>query len=81
MILFLLCCFLGCEVFLGDVFYLHSRLLERVAKLSKEKGGGFITVFLIIEIFVGDIFVYILTNVISITDGQIYLELELFFLG
>lgn len=71
----------GREAFPGDVFYLHSRLLERAAKLSKEKGGGSITALPIIETLAGDISAYIPTNVISITDGQIYLESELFFSG
>ncbi|MDR0408831.1 MAG: F0F1 ATP synthase subunit alpha [Spirochaetaceae bacterium] len=68
----------GREAFPGDVFYLHSRLLERAAKLSKEKGGGSITALPIIETQAGDISSYIPTNVISITDGQIFLETELF---
>jgi F-type H+-transporting ATPase subunit alpha len=68
----------GREAFPGDVFYLHSRLLERAAKLSKEKGGGSITALPIIETQAGDISSYIPTNVISITDGQIFLDSELF---
>lgn len=68
----------GREAYPGDVFYLHSRLLERAAKLSKEKGGGSITALPIVETLAGDISAYIPTNVISITDGQIYLESELF---
>ncbi len=71
----------GREAYPGDVFYLHSRLLERAAKLSDEKGGGSITALPIIETLSGDISAYIPTNVISITDGQIYLESELFFSG
>ncbi len=71
----------GREAYPGDVFYLHSRLLERSAKLSDEKGGGSITALPIIETLSGDISAYIPTNVISITDGQIYLESELFFAG
>lgn len=71
----------GREAYPGDVFYLHSRLLERACKLSKEKGGGSITALPIIETQGGDISAYIPTNVISITDGQIYLESELFFSG
>lgn len=71
----------GREAFPGDVFYLHSRLLERAAKLSDEKGGGSITALPIIETQAGDVSAYIPTNVISITDGQIYLETELFFSG
>jgi F-type H+-transporting ATPase subunit alpha len=63
------------------VFYLHSRLLERAAKLSKEKGGGSLTALPIIETQLGDITAYIPTNVISITDGQIYLESDLFYQG
>jgi F-type H+-transporting ATPase subunit alpha len=63
------------------VFYLHSRLLERAAKLSKEKGGGSLTALPIIETQLGDIAAYIPTNVISITDGQIYLESDLFYKG
>ena len=68
----------GREAYPGDVFYLHSRLLERAAKLSEEKGGGSITALPIVETLAGDISAYIPTNVISITDGQIYLESELF---
>src|SRR4029077_18906519 len=62
----------------GDVFYLHSRLLERAARLSKEKGGGSLTALPIIETQENDISAYIPTNVISITDGQIFLETDLF---
>jgi F-type H+-transporting ATPase subunit alpha len=68
----------GREAFPGDVFYLHSRLLERAAKLSKERGGGSITALPIVETQAGDISSYIPTNVISITDGQIFLDSELF---
>ena len=68
----------GREAYPGDVFYLHARLLERAAKLSKELGGGSITALPIVETLAGDISAYIPTNVISITDGQIYLESELF---
>ncbi len=68
----------GREAYPGDVFYLHSRLLERAAKLSDELGGGSITALPIIETLAGDVSAYIPTNVISITDGQIYLESELF---
>lgn len=71
----------GREAYPGDVFYLHSRLLERSAKLSKELGGGSITALPIIETQAGDISSYIPTNVISITDGQIFLENELFYSG
>lgn len=71
----------GREAYPGDVFYLHSRLLERAAKMDKEHGGGSITALPIIETLAGDISAYIPTNVISITDGQIYLESELFFAG
>ena len=71
----------GREAFPGDVFYLHSRLLERSAKLSDEKGGGSLTALPIIETQAGDVSGYIPTNVISITDGQIYLEPELFYSG
>jgi len=71
----------GREAYPGDVFYLHSRLLERAAKLSDELGGGSITALPIIETQAGDIAAYIPTNVISITDGQIFLETELFFSG
>jgi F-type H+-transporting ATPase subunit alpha len=71
----------GREAYPGDVFYLHSRLLERACKLSKEKGGGSLTALPIIETQQGDVSAYIPTNVISITDGQIYLEPELFFAG
>jgi len=68
----------GREAYPGDVFYLHSRLLERAAKLSDEKGGGSLTALPIIETQAGDVSAYIPTNVISITDGQIYLETDLF---
>lgn len=71
----------GREAFPGDVFYLHSRLLERSAKLSPELGGGSLTALPIIETQAGDVSGYIPTNVISITDGQIYLEPELFYAG
>ncbi len=71
----------GREAYPGDIFYLHSRLLERAAKLSKEKGGGSLTALPIIETQLGDISAYIPTNVISITDGQIYLESSLFHQG
>ena len=71
----------GREAYPGDVFYLHSRLLERAAKLSDELGGGSLTALPIIETKGGDVSAYIPTNVISITDGQIYLESELFFSG
>lgn len=68
----------GREAYPGDIFYLHSRLLERAAKLSKEKGGGSLTALPIIETQEGDVSAYIPTNVISITDGQIYLQSDLF---
>jgi F-type H+-transporting ATPase subunit alpha len=71
----------GREAYPGDVFYLHSRLLERAAKLSEERGGGSLTALPIIETQLGDISAYIPTNVISITDGQIYLESDLFYQG
>ena len=71
----------GREAYPGDVFYLHSRLLERAAKLSDEKGGGSMTALPIIETQAGDVSAYIPTNVISITDGQIFLETELFHSG
>jgi F-type H+-transporting ATPase subunit alpha len=71
----------GREAYPGDVFYLHSRLLERAAKLSDEKGGGSLTALPVIETQSGDVSAYIPTNVISITDGQIYLEPDLFFAG
>lgn len=71
----------GREAYPGDVFYLHSRLLERAAKLDDEHGGGSITALPIIETLAGDVSAYVPTNVISITDGQIYLESELFFSG
>ena len=71
----------GREAYPGDVFYLHSRLLERAAKLSDEKGGGSLTALPIIETQAGDVSAYIPTNVISITDGQIFLETELFHAG
>ena len=71
----------GREAFPGDVFYLHSRLLERAAKMSKEVGGGSLTALPVIETQAGDVSAYIPTNVISITDGQIFLETELFYKG
>jgi F-type H+-transporting ATPase subunit alpha len=71
----------GREAYPGDVFYLHSRLLERAAKYSEENGGGSLTALPIIETQAGDVSGYIPTNVISITDGQIYLEPELFNAG
>lgn len=71
----------GREAYPGDVFYLHSRLLERAAKLSDERGGGSLTALPIIETQAGDVSAYIPTNVISITDGQIFLESELFYAG
>ena len=71
----------GREAYPGDVFYLHSRMLERAAKLSDEKGGGSLTALPIIETQAGDVAAYIPTNVISITDGQIFLETELFHAG
>jgi F-type H+/Na+-transporting ATPase subunit alpha len=71
----------GREAFPGDVFYLHSRLLERACKLSDERGGGSLTALPVIETQAGDVSAYIPTNVISITDGQIYLESDLFFSG
>ena len=71
----------GREAYPGDVFYLHSRLLERAAKLSDEKGGGSLTALPVIETQAGDVSAYIPTNVISITDGQIYLESDLFYSG
>jgi len=71
----------GREAFPGDVFYLHSRLLERAAKLSQENGGGSLTALPVIETQAGDVSAYIPTNVISITDGQIYLESDLFNAG
>ena len=71
----------GREAYPGDVFYLHSRLLERSCKLSKQYGGGSITALPIIETQAGDVSAYIPTNVISITDGQIYLEPDLFYQG
>lgn len=71
----------GREAYPGDIFYLHSRLLERAAKLSKARGGGSLTALPIIETQQGDVSAYIPTNVISITDGQIYLEPDLFYKG
>src|SRR6059036_3281255 len=71
----------GREAYPGDVFYLHSRLLERAAKLSDKKGGGSLTAIPVIETQAGDISAYIPTNVISITDGQIFLESDLFYSG
>jgi F0F1-type ATP synthase alpha subunit len=71
----------GREAYPGDVFYLHSRLLERASKLNAELGGGSLTALPIIETQAGDISAYIPTNVISITDGQIFLESDLFYSG
>ena len=71
----------GREAYPGDVFYLHSRLLERAARLSDEKGGGSMTALPIVETQAGDVSAYIPTNIISITDGQLFLESELFFEG
>lgn len=71
----------GREAFPGDVFYLHSRLLERAAKLNDENGAGSLTALPIIETQAGDVSAYIPTNVISITDGQIFLESDLFYAG
>src|SRR5690606_31958058 len=71
----------GREAYPGDVFYLHSRLLERAAKLSDDNGGGSLTALPIIETQAGDVSAYIPTNVISITDGQIFLESDLFYAG
>jgi F-type H+-transporting ATPase subunit alpha len=71
----------GREAYPGDVFYLHSRLLERAAKMSGERGGGSLTALPVIETQAGDVSAYIPTNVISITDGQIYLEADLFYSG
>ncbi len=71
----------GREAYPGDVFYLHSRLLERAAKMSDKEGGGSLTALPVIETQAGDVSAYIPTNVISITDGQIYLETDLFFAG
>src|SRR5947209_13964912 len=71
----------GREAYPGDVFYLHSRLLERAAKLNKDNGGGSLTALPVIETQANDISAYIPTNVISITDGQIYMEADLFNAG
>jgi F-type H+-transporting ATPase subunit alpha len=71
----------GREAYPGDVFYLHSRLLERAAKMNAENGSGSLTALPIIETQAGDVSAYIPTNVISITDGQIFLETDLFFAG
>jgi F-type H+-transporting ATPase subunit alpha len=71
----------GREAYPGDVFYLHSRLLERAAKMSNDKGGGSLTALPVIETQAGDVSAYIPTNVISITDGQIFLESDLFYSG
>ncbi len=71
----------GREAYPGDVFYIHSRLLERAAKMSEEHGGGSLTALPVIETQAGDLSAYIPTNVISITDGQIFLETNLFFAG
>ncbi|MGN6517267.1 MAG: F0F1 ATP synthase subunit alpha, partial [Rhizomicrobium sp.] len=71
----------GREAFPGDVFYLHSRLLERAAKMNKDNGGGSLTALPVIETQANDVSAYIPTNVISITDGQIFLETDLFYQG
>ena len=71
----------GREAYPGDIFYLHSRLLERAVKMSDENGGGSMTALPIIETQAGDVSAYIPTNVISITDGQIFLQTDLFFQG
>src|SRR5512137_1889928 len=71
----------GREAYPGDIFYLHSRLLERAAKYSDKEGGGTLTALPIIETQAGDVAAYIPTNVISITDGQIFLESDLFYQG
>ncbi|MFQ5612744.1 MAG: F0F1 ATP synthase subunit alpha [Anaerolineae bacterium] len=71
----------GREAYPGDLFYLHSRLLERAARMSKDEGGGSLTALPIIETLAGDVSAYVPTNVISITDGQIYLESDLFYAG
>lgn len=71
----------GREAYPGDVFYLHSRLLERAAQLSDERGGGSLTALPVIETLLGDVSAFVPTNVISITDGQIYLEADLFYAG
>jgi F-type H+-transporting ATPase subunit alpha len=71
----------GREAYPGDVFYLHSRLLERAAKLNEEHGSGSLTALPVIETQANDVSAYIPTNVISITDGQIFLETDLFFQG
>jgi len=71
----------GREAYPGDVFYLHSRLLERAAQLSPERGGGSLTALPFIETLLGDVSAFVPTNVISITDGQIYLESDLFYSG
>jgi F-type H+-transporting ATPase subunit alpha len=71
----------GREAYPGDVFYLHSRLLERAAKMNDENGGGSLTALPVIETQAGDVSAYIPTNVISITDGQMFLETELFYKG
>ena len=71
----------GREAFPGDIFYLHSRLLERACKLSDKEGGGSLTALPVIETQAGDVSAYIPTNVISITDGQIFLESDLFYSG
>lgn len=71
----------GREAYPGDVFYLHSRLLERAAKMNETLGGGSLTALPVIETQAGDVSAYIPTNVISITDGQIFLETELFYKG
>ena len=71
----------GREAFPGDIFYLHSRLLERAAKLSAEKGGGSLTALPIVETQAGDVAAYVPTNIISITDGQLFLESDLFYKG
>jgi proton translocating ATP synthase F1 alpha subunit len=71
----------GREAYPGDIFYLHSRLLERAARLSEKKGGGSLTALPVVETLSGDVSAYIPTNVISITDGQIFLDAVLFYKG
>ena len=71
----------GREAYPGDVFYLHSRLLERAAKMSDARGGGSLTALPIVETQAGDVSAYIPTNIISITDGQLFLESDLFYKG
>lgn len=77
----ILCWFFGCEVYLGDIFYIYLWLLEWVVWFFDDFGGGLMIVLLVIQIQVGDVFVYILINVIFIIDGQIFLDVDFFYVG